>query len=103
MKEKWVVSVRTSLPKKCEHKSKIKTEFWVFDSFETARDQMRMIVRKYAFSKNAMFDGKGRIKALKECIPDFLSDEEDETYLSQEVMMRFQTALQEAFDGRQSV
>lgn len=104
MNEKWVLSVRTSLPKKCVHKIDLKTEFFVFDSFEAGRDKMREIVRNYAFSKNAMFDGKGRIKAFKKCISDFLSNDEleetDDTYLSRSVVKEFQKALQEAFDGK---
>lgn len=64
MGNKWVLSVRTSLPGICRSKDDLKTVFYVYDSFEEARDALHEKAKQFAFSENAMFDGDGHIKKL---------------------------------------
>ena len=61
MKNTWVLSIRTSLPKVCESAGELKTYVFVFESFEEARFALRRALKNYAFSKNSMFDGRGHI------------------------------------------
>ena len=68
MENKWVLSVKTSLPDVCRSKDDIKTVFYVYDSFEEARAAMRAEISKYTGQKNTMFDRAGRIKKLTEFI-----------------------------------
>ena len=61
MKNTWVLSIKTSLPKVCENAGELKTHVFTFESFEDARAALRKALKKYAFSKNSMFDGRGHI------------------------------------------
>jgi hypothetical protein len=69
MKEKWVVSVKTSLPNTCRSEEYLKTEICEFDSFEKARASTRDIIRNFAFvQKNEMFDGNGNLTYMQKYI-----------------------------------
>ena len=61
MKNTWVLSIKTSLPEVCENAGELKTHFFTFENFEDARAALRKALKKYAFSKNSMFDGRGHI------------------------------------------
>ena len=61
MKNTWVLSIRTSLPEVCESHGNLQTSIYAFESFEEARAALRKALKKYAFSKNSMFDGRGHI------------------------------------------
>ena len=61
MKNTWVLSIKTSLPEVCESAGELRTHIFTFESFEDARTALRKALKKYAFSKNSMFDGRGHI------------------------------------------
>lgn len=102
MKEVWVLSVRTSLPKVCCTSGDLKTTFTVFESFEKAKEEFRKLIREFAFSENAMFDGKGNIVYLKKYIDDMMDEEFIDDY---ETLDKYQfgnllNALRDAFSGK---
>ena len=70
MKNTWVLSIRTSLPEICESHGDLHTSIYTFDSFEEARTALRKVLKKYAFSENSMFDGKGNIIYFHNYIAD---------------------------------
>ena len=70
MNEIWVLSIRTSLPKVCKSPDDFKMTVSAYDSFEKAKTAMREEINKYAFAKNAMFNGAGQIKLLKSYIKE---------------------------------
>lgn len=72
MKNTWVLSIRTSLPEVCESHGDLQTSIYAFDSFEEARTALRKVLKKYAFSKNSMFDGNGNIIYFKEEVDDYV-------------------------------
>ena len=82
MKNTWVLSIKTSLPKVCESAGELKTHVFTFESFEDARAALRKALKKYAFSKNSMFDGKGNIIYFKKEVDDFV--EWEQTYDNEE-------------------
>ncbi len=51
-------------------------EYRLFESFEAAKEAFRAKIRDFAFSKNAMFDGNGKLKQF-ELYKSSLEDEED--------------------------
>lgn len=113
MKNIWVLTIKTSLPKTCDSYDELKTTVLAFDSYEKARSAFREKLRTFAFSENTMFDRKGQIKQLNyyisigalsasEIFPETeeLSETEDnEKYLSKECLMQVQDSLAEAFSG----
>lgn len=83
MKNTWVLSIRTSLPEVCESHGDLKTSIYTFDSFEEARTALRKVLKKYAFSENSMFDGKGNIIYFHNYIADLAYDDDtDELAIS---------------------
>ena len=70
MKNTWVLSIKTSLPEVCENRGDLQTSIYTFDSFDEARTALRKALKKYAFSKNSMFDGKGNIIYFHKYIAD---------------------------------
>lgn len=62
----WTLVIKTSLPGACERIEDVKTTVEAFDCFEKARSALRSKLKSYAFSKNAMFDGDGRITSFSE-------------------------------------
>jgi hypothetical protein len=101
MKEVWVLSVKTSLPEACENSNDLETNYIVFESFEKGRDEFRKIIKEYAFSENAMFDGEGAIIHFKEYADDFLEDENDYTdnFLYKERLLNIIEWLKIIFSG----
>ena len=102
MKEVCVLSVRTSLPKVCMNSNDLETNFMVFESFEKGRDEFRKIVKEYAFSENAMFDGKGYISNLKRYADEMMDEdfEDDFECLDKKRIYYILEALSDAFDGK---
>ena len=76
MKNTWVLSIRTSLPDVCESHGDLQTSIYAFDNFEEARTALRKMLKKYAFSENSMFDGKGNIIYFKKEVDEFVEWEE---------------------------
>ena len=76
MNEIWVVSVKTSLPTVHYNEDPLKTDFYGYSSFEKARAALRKILKDYAFSENAMFDGKGNMIYMKQYIEESLDTDE---------------------------
>ena len=110
MKEIWVLSVRTSLPNECVSKDMLGTDFFAFENFSDARNAMRDTIKELAFSKNAMFDGEGKIIHLNDYIndmddvedandEDFEDDYEEDDFLSKSVMIKIQDAFLKLFKG----
>ena len=102
MKEIWTLIIKTSLPKVCPNASAIKTEVMAFEKFEDAKALLREKLRSFAFSKNAMFNGKGQIKELNKYMREMLEDEELEEYddfLTKKMMKDISGALYEVFSG----
>lgn len=101
MKEIWVLSVRTSLPKVCYAFGDMKLEMQGFDSFQAAKAAFREKLKGFAFSKNAMFDGKGRITYLDKYPKyDDCEEEMSEGVLTDVVINKIQDALTAAFSGQ---
>ena len=75
MKEIWVLSIKTSLPDVCESSKDLKCEMFAFETFEKARDAFREKLKGYGFSKNTMFDGKGKLRLFTQYIKEM--DKED--------------------------
>lgn len=99
MKEIWVLSVRTSLPEVCYTFGDMKLEMQGFDSFQAAKAAFREKLKGFAFSKNAMFDGKGHITYLDKYSGYDPEDDEDEDVLTSAVLSKLGTALNRAFSG----
>jgi hypothetical protein len=107
MKEIWVLSVKTSLPEECYSKAELKTTFSAFETFPEARKAMRDTVKGFAFSKNTMFDGDGRIPALDKYIGYMYEDGEDEEccedFLTSGILLKIQNAFYSIFNGENVV
>lgn len=110
MKNTWVLSIKTSLPKVYYTPLDLKTSITAFESFEDARDALRSILKKYAFSKNRLFDGKGNIiwlseeiKLRKECEDENGTDNELEDDLTASRLESVRVLLQDAFNGKDVV
>ncbi len=100
MKDLWVLSVRTSLPETCERADELKVSFAVFESFGKAKEAMRAKIKEFAFAKNSMFDGRGRIKYLDKYIKeDDFDDYEEDDVLTVKRLRAIQEALTAAFSG----
>ena len=81
MNEKWILTVKTSLPNEAVDIEDLHIEGYVFDTFEAGKAKMLEIIKSFALSENAMFDGQGNITALKEyCqeVVDQFADEDEE-------------------------
>lgn len=104
MKEIWVLSVKTSLPEACVFFGDMKTEVFTFDSFEKAKAALREKIGELAFSRNAMFNGKGQIALLDKYISEMWAADEDsdvvDDYLSKDRLTKIQDALTAAFSGQ---
>lgn len=107
MKEIWVLTIKTSLPKTCVSYDDLKMTVMAFDTYEKARVAFREKLKTLAFSQNAMFNKKGQITLLNHYISKSAIsateigeiDETEEKYLSKERLMLIQRALTEAFTG----
>ena len=106
MKNTWVLSIRTSLPEVCENRGELKTSIYTFDSFEEARAALRKVLKKFAFSPNSMFDGKGNIVHLHSYIENATDNEDDDYYddfLSSKKLKAVERALKSIFKGNDIV
>ena len=102
MKKLWVLSIRTSLPDECLTKADLITTFAAFETFEDAKKAMRKAIKNLAFTKNAMFDGNGKIIALENYIADLddYDDEEDcDGFLTKDVLTKIRDAFFSIFNG----
>lgn len=106
MKNTWVLSVKTSLPKSYYTPLDLKTSISSFDNFEEAREALRNILKKYTFSKNRLFDGKGNLIWLSKEIKDrkayekeYGSDVEYDDDLTAARLENIRTLLHEALSG----
>ena len=105
MKNTWVLSIRTSLPEVCESHG-VQTSIYTFNSFEEARSALRKVLKKYAFSENSMFDGKGNIIYLHKYIADLAYDDDMDEYgdfLSPKKLKTVERALKNIFNGNDIV
>lgn len=101
MNEIWVLSVRTSLPKVCYAFGDMNLDMQCFDSFQKAKAAFRERLKSLAFTKNAMFDGKGRITYLEKYPKyDDCEEEMSEGVLTDVVINKIQDALVTAFSGQ---
>ena len=106
MKEIWVLTIKTSLPKTCRRADEMKTIVSAYDSFEKGRDAMREKIKEYAFSNNKMFDGEGQVIQLNRYINDglgYFCDNDDEMYDIYIAFSNIQDILTEAFSGHDMV
>ena len=109
MKNTWVLSVKTSLPHTCESSKAIVTRVYAFESFDEARAATRRVIRDYAFTKNAMFDGNGNMSYLldylNEITLDYLNEEYDwgEGMLTPERLNKAYEALRAVFSGEEAL
>ena len=74
METPWILSVRTSHPKACNNGYDLKLKLYAFETFAEARDSMRKVVNSFAFTKNKMFDGKGKLVRMKEFAREVLPE-----------------------------
>ena len=106
MKNTWVLSIKTSLPEVCENHGDLQTSIYTFDSFDEARTALRKALKKYAFSKNSMFDGKGNIIYFHKYIADLAYDDDMDEYddfLSPKKLRAVERALKNIFKGKDIV
>ncbi len=109
MQDVWVLSVRTSLPKVCLSAYDLELSVYAFDCFEKARDAARRIIHGYAFSRNKMFGGKGKLTNLEEFKEEMQSEADNPRlrkkpgFLSRERMDRVTDALLHVFRGEDCV
>ena len=104
MKKLWVLSIRTSLPDKCYMPRDLKLTFSAFETFAEARKAMREVMKDCAFSKNDMFDGKGKIIALDEYIDGMkVYKEVYDGELTKELLIKIYDALLSIIKGENTV
>ena len=106
MKNTWVLSIKTSLPEVCESHGDLQTSIYTFDSFEEARSALRKVLKKYAFSENSMFDGKGNIIHFHKYITDLAYDDDMDEYgdfLSPKKLRAVERAFKNIFKGNDIV
>ncbi len=70
MKTVWILNVRTSLPGVYESGRSYKLIREAYENFDTAKKRVREIIKEFAFTDNAMFDGKGYLKYFTRYIED---------------------------------
>ena len=103
MKNTWVLSIKTSLPKVCWNAGDLKTNIFAFDSFEEARTALRKALKKYAYAQNTMFDGNGNMIYFQKYIDGAYEPEDDEefgdAFLTKAKLMDIYKTLQNIFDG----
>ena len=96
MNEVWVLTVETSL-------ADARRTVNVFTNFEKAREAFRMTVKKYAFTKNSMFDGNGNIVYFQKYIDTAWVNENeqgDDIYMLEKKHFEFiAEALRKTFSG----
>ena len=105
MNNVWVLSVKTSLPGVCFNSNDTTTTFTAYESFEEARDALRDVLKNYAFSQNAMFDGNGGMTRLGNYVnimdPDEVND--DDEVLTKDILSAIYEAFKLVFEGHDIV
>ena len=76
----WVLTIKTSLPNTCFSHADLQTECLVFDSFQKAKAVLRERLHGFAFSRNAMFDGEGKMMRLDKYIQNSKHEDTTEEY-----------------------
>ena len=64
MKKIWTLIIKTSLPNTAEDVTELVTTVDAFSAFELAKASLREKLKNFAFNKNSMFEGQGRIIEL---------------------------------------
>ena len=105
MKKTWVLSIKTTLPDVCYRISDCATKIYTFDNFKEARDATRNILKRYAFSKNSMFDGNGRLiyllNYIETCMdPSDKGEEWMDGVITPERLTKVHETLQSMFSGK---
>ena len=100
-KEIWTLIIKTSLPETAESTLDLPLEVKAFGKFEDAKQAVREKLKEYAFTENAMFNGKGDLIYLERYAKD-LDDEydDDESSLSQSKLNCVHNALKGIFEGK---
>ena len=80
MNECWVLTIKTSLPNTCKHHGELQTKCLAFDSFQKAKAALRERLHGLAFSRNAMFDGEGKMIHLDKYIQNSKHEDTTEEY-----------------------
>ena len=76
----WVLTIKPSLPNTCLSHADLQTECLVFDSFQKAKAVLRERLHGFAFSRNAMFDGEGKMMHLDKYIQNSKHEDTTEEY-----------------------
>lgn len=108
MNECWVLTIKTSLPHTCEHHGELQTECLAFDSFQKAKAALRKRLHGFAFTRNAMFDGEGKMIHLDRYSAqsyDCAELDEEEDFLDNGCLTTrriniLQAALAKVFEGK---
>ena len=94
------------MPKAYENAYGLKLDVYAFESFQEGRDAVRKVMNKFAFAKNKMFDGKGKLTRMTWCSRYMVSEKEEECapdYFSRERMVYIQELLCKIFQGEDVV
>ena len=104
MKKIWTLIIKTSLPNTAEDVTELVTTVDAFSDFESAKVALRDKLKDFAFNKNSMFDGKGKLTYLNSYINACIDEEEDEDVvediLTQSKLNCIQNALEGIFTGK---
>lgn len=104
----WILTIKTSLPKVCWTDDDLKITTSVFETFEEARDNLRELLKQFAFCNNAMFDGDGHISQMNFYIADqeniekeYIDDmREDLSWLYSPMLNALRSNLRSVFRGK---
>lgn len=104
MKDIWILTIQTSLPDICYNHAELKKRYYAFASFENARETLRQELKELAFSKNAMFDGNGKLIQLENYIihaydTDYAEAVHDGV-LNKKMLIKITELLQDIFSGK---
>ena len=101
MKKIWTLIIKTSLPNTAEDVTELVTTVDAFSAFELAKASLREKLKNFAFNKNSMFDGQGRIIELENYCWK-LDDEwdDDDGCISERKMNVIRTAFKNIFEGK---
>ena len=81
MNEIYIVNVYTTLPEDLSDPRNIKFKNKLFLSFENAKKYLNKVLSDFAFNKNYLFDGKGKLNNLHLYISSYEENEDDEETL----------------------
>lgn len=105
MKEIWTLIIKTSLPhspEAVEGYAQFESSIRAFKNFEDAKKELREKLKEFAFNKNYMFDGEGKLIYLNDYVNDYPDDneEKDETVLTKTKLEQLQEVLEGIFAGK---